>query len=66
MLKKFHLRAILAWSGVLALTAASLSYAKPPAKATRAKAQLASVGMYPNAETGFEKSLLGVRILTGL
>ena len=63
MLKKFHVRAILAWSSVLILSAASLSHAKPPAKARRAKTQLASVGVASNAETGFEKSLLGVRIL---
>ena len=64
MSKKLYVSAGLAVCGVLAFSALPLAHAKPPAKARRATMQLASSGgMIPNAETGFEKSLLGIRIL---
>ena len=63
MSKKIHVCAGLALSSVLSLSAPP-AHAKPPAKAHRAATQLASASaVLPNAETGFEKSLLGVRIL---
>lgn len=64
MSKKFYISAGLAVCGVLTFSTLPLAHAKPPAKARRAMVQLTSSGgMIPNAETGFEKSLLGIRIL---
>ncbi len=63
MSKKFNLRAGMALSGIVSLAALTPANARPPAKARRAATHLASSASYRNPGTGYEKSLLGVRVL---
>ena len=63
MLNKFHARSAALLGGVVSLAVMAPANADTPAKARRAGAQTASVRVAPNAEKGFEKALLGVRIL---